>query len=433
MSAVSARSVASGLAAIVGAGRVLEDPAALRGFAVDGEVPRWVVRPGTVAEVGGVLALAHDARLAVAPRGSGSSLTLGFPPARLDIVLDTSGLSEVVDWSPDDLTVTVGAGLTAGALAGVLAGRGQWLPLDPPGGGTRTLGGITATNASGPLRARYGTMRDLLLGVRFVQADGVATWGGARVVKSVSGYDVPKLMVGSLGTLGVLVELTLRLHPRPEREATWLATFPAAEAARACVARLLESTLQPSRVEFLGGPALAACGVEPGPAALAISIGTVAAGVEAQGQSLAALIQDVGGRELPAPEGFWPAYDRALAGHDVVLRIRVLPSDLAGAVAAIDRAAGGNPAVAGSAVAGVLRVGVQGIDAQELIKLVEGLREALGAGGGGVVLERAPRAARVAVDPWGAIERDQLELMRQLKDAFDPGRILNPGRFVGGL
>jgi len=433
MSAVSARSIASGLVSLVGAGRVLDDPGALRGFAVDGETPRWVVRPGSVEAVSGVLALAHDAGLAVAPRGSGSSLTLGFPPARLDIVLDTSGLAEVVDWSPDDLTVAVGAGLTAGALGGVLAARRQWLPLDPPGGATRTLGGIAATNSSGPLRARYGTMRDLLLGVRFVQADGVVTWGGARVVKSVSGYDVPKLMVGALGTLGVLVELTLRLHPAPERETTWLATVPAAEAARACVARLLDSTLQPSRVELLGGAALAACGAGPGPVVLAVSIGTVAAGVEAQGKSLAAMVRREGGESRPAPDGFWPAYDRALAGHDVILGVRALPSDLDRAVAAIQREAGGAAAIAGSAVAGALRVGIDRIDGGGLGRLVARLREALAAGGGGVVLERAPREARVAVDPWGPIDPDRLDVMRRLREEFDPGRILNPGRFVGGL
>lgn len=435
--AVSARSVPRGLAAIVGEGRVLQDPVALRGFAVDGEAPRWVVRPGTVEQASGVLALAHDAGLAVVPRGSGSSLALGFPPARVDIVLDTSGLAAIVDYSPEDLTVTVGAGVTAGALAEVLAAHRQWLPIDPPGGATRTLGGITATNASGPLRARYGTMRDLLLGVRFIQADGVVTWGGARVVKSVSGYDIPKLMVGSLGTLGVLAELTLRLHPTPEREATWLATFPAAEHARACVARVLDGTLQPSRVEFLNPVALAACDLEPAPAALAVSIGTVAAGVAAQGESLARLVRLAGGQERPAPQRFWSAYDRALSAAGVILRVRALPSELARAVTAIERAvadaAGIVPSIGGSAAAGVLRVGLGGIDGGRFTTLVARLREALGPAGGGVVLERAPRAVREGVDPWGPADPEQLELMRRVKDEFDPARTLNPGRFVGEL
>src|SRR5207247_2044505 len=157
----------------------------------------------------------------------------------------------VVEYNPDDLTVTVEAGATMEALTARVGARRQLLPLDPGGVERRTLGGLAATNASGPLRARYGTLRDLLLGVRFVQADGVVTWGGAKVVKSVSGYDVPKLMVGALGTLGVLGELTLRLHPMPEFEATWLASFEDLAVAQAFVARLIDSTVQPTRVEIL--------------------------------------------------------------------------------------------------------------------------------------------------------------------------------------
>src|SRR5439155_732223 len=190
-----------------------------------------------------VLALAWDAELAVVPRGGGNALALGHPPSRLDLVLDLRRLDRVVEYNPDDLTVTVEAGTTMGALAARVGARRQLLPLDPAGVERRTLGGLAATDASGPLRARYGTMRELLLGVRFVQADGVMTWGGAKVVKSVSGYDVPKLMVGALGTLGVLGELTLRLHPEPEFEATWLAVFTDLAAAQAFVARLVDSTV----------------------------------------------------------------------------------------------------------------------------------------------------------------------------------------------
>ena len=213
---MSARSIAEALGKIVGRDRVVDDPARLAGAAVDGVIPRWVVHATATEQVSAVLALASEESLAVVPRGSGSALDLGNPPARVDIVLDLTDMDRVIEDNPDDLTVSVEAGLTAGALAARLAPRRQWLPVDPPGGSSRTLGGLVATAAHGPLRARYGTLRDLLLGVRFVQADGVVTWGGARVVKSVTGYDVPKLMVGSLGTLGVLCELTLRLHPQPD-------------------------------------------------------------------------------------------------------------------------------------------------------------------------------------------------------------------------
>ena len=210
---VTTRGLAEALGAIVGASAMAGAPVA--GIATaDGRAPRWVVRPSTLQDAARVVALARDENLAVVPHGGGHAQALGFLPERVDLVLDLGGLDAIVEHNPEDMTATVQAGVTAGALATRLAAHRQSLPLDPPGWSGRTIGGIAATGASGPLRMRYGTMRDLLLGVRFIQADGVLTWGGSRVVKSVTGYDVPKLLVGSLGTLAVLGELTLRLHPR---------------------------------------------------------------------------------------------------------------------------------------------------------------------------------------------------------------------------
>ncbi|HEU5195006.1 MAG TPA: FAD-binding oxidoreductase, partial [Methylomirabilota bacterium] len=251
-----------------------DDAAALTAAAIDGQRPRWVVRPCTLEDAARVVALAHDEGLAVAPRGGGHAQALGGVPAAIDVVLDLAGLDAIIEYNPDDLTVTVQAGCTAGALASVLADRRQTLPIDPPGWATRTLGGIAATAASGPLRARYGTLRDLLLGVRFIQADGVMTWGGAKVVKSVTGYDVPKLMVGALGTLGVIGELTLRLHPLPESEATCLLVLRHAGEALDVVARIVDSTIQPQRLELLDAGAMAACGLPAAAAGLVVSIGS---------------------------------------------------------------------------------------------------------------------------------------------------------------
>src|SRR5262249_20866059 len=146
--------------------------------------------PSSTDETAAAVALAAAERLAIVPRGSGTTLAQGTPLARADLVLDLSRMDRIVEYNPDDLTATVQAGVTGAALATALGVRGQMLALDPPEVARRTLGGLVATNASGPLRARYGTLRDLLLGVRFVQADGVVTWGGSKVVKSVTGYDV---------------------------------------------------------------------------------------------------------------------------------------------------------------------------------------------------------------------------------------------------
>ncbi|MBI2491877.1 MAG: FAD-binding oxidoreductase, partial [Candidatus Rokubacteria bacterium] len=339
--AVTARSIAGALLALLGPEGLSDDDASRARAAVDGLVPRWVARPASLEQVCGVLALAHDAELAVVPRGSGSSLELGHPPARADLVLDLRGLDRVLEWSPDDLTVTVEAGITAGALARRLDARRQLLPLDPPGAGARTLGGLTATNASGPLRARYGTLRDLLLGVRFVQADGVLTWGGAKVVKSVSGYDVPKLMIGALGTLGVLGELTLRLHPRPEAEGAWLVTAARPADAQAFVVALLDSPLQPNRVELLDGAMLGACGLGPAAAAVAVGIGSVADAVRAQGEAVVALARRAGSTVAPTPEDFWARYEREATRGDVRLRVATGVDGLAAALDALARADAG--------------------------------------------------------------------------------------------
>jgi glycolate oxidase FAD binding subunit len=434
---VSTRSIAAALAEAVGPDRMRDTPEAVQAATVDGATPRWVVAPTAAEQVARTLALAHAEGLVVVPRGSSSALALGTPPERVDIVLDTRGLARIVDYKPDDLTVSVEAGLTASALAARLGARHQWLPVDPPGGQGRTLGGLVATNAHGPLRARYGTLRDLLLGVRFVQADGVLTWGGARVVKSVTGYDVPKLMVGALGTLGVLTELTLRLHPRPEAEGTWLATFPSAVAAQVFVGLVLDSTIQPNRLEFLNGRALRACAAPAAPAAVAVCIGTVDVAVREQSARLVPLAQRAGGALLPAEAGFWGRFDQALvqagrpAEDTILLQVSTLVNRLAETVDAIEQATAAT--VTGCGSLGSLRVAVHGLGAEPAAAFVERLREKVAGVGGSAIVQAGPRALRAKLDPWGPVDPAALMVMRRLKDEFDSRRVLNPGRFVGGI
>lgn len=430
--AVSARSLTEVLAGIVGAPPATDRPLA------EGITARWLVRPTSLEQLSAVVGLAHDEGLAVIPRGSGSAQALGGVPRRTDIVLDLSGLDAILEYNADDLTVTVGAGVSRRALAARLAGRGQFLAIDPAGGAGRTLGGIAATGASGPLRARYGTMRDLLLGVRFVQADGVLTWGGAKVVKSVTGYDIPKLMVGALGTLGVLGELTLRLHPVPGYEASWLVEVGGGAAAHALVAAILDSTLQPSRVEVLNGVALDAVG-EPGDTALAVSIGTVEAAVRAQEAMLGELAGRAGATVRAVDAAFWRRYAAMQEpGRGVGFRVTTLVSRLADTLAEIERATaasapGASASVCGCATLGALRARVMGADVPAAARLIERLRAFLAPDGGSVVVEHGSLALRTAVDPWGVVEPGQLALMRKIKHEFDPAGVLNPGRFVGGL
>jgi glycolate oxidase FAD binding subunit len=402
----------------------------------DGHVAAVRAAPRTVEQVSRLLAFARDAGLAVLPRGSGSALDLGHPPRRGDLVLDLRGLDRIVGDHPDDLTVDVECGMTLGALARRLAARRQWLPVDPIGWSRRTIGGVAATAASGPLRARYGTMRDLVLGVRFVQADGVVTWGGARVVKSVSGYDVPKLLVGSLGTLGVVCEVTLRLHPMPETERTWIAGFASAGSAQEFVARIVDSTLVPNRVEVLRGPVVRACSASSPPIAVAVAIGSVEAAVAAQGAALATMARTVGADVAPAPDDVWARYDAALAAGptDTVVHVASLAGDLAATMDAIERAgAVPSTSVGGCAALGTFRIVLRDARPEPAARLVHGLREFVGPRGGSATIRGGPRAVREAIDPWGPVADGALSLMRELKRAFDPTAMLNPGRFVGGL
>jgi glycolate oxidase FAD binding subunit len=435
--AVSTATLGQALASIVGA------PAVRSGgdlAPVDAVIPRWSAAPGSVDELGRVMALARAERLAVVPRGSGGAMSLGHPLRRADVLLDLSRMSGILEYNPDDLTVTVQAGMALEDLNARLHRRSQFLPLDPAMGARRTLGGIAATAASGPLRLRYGTMRDLLLGVRFVQADGVVTWGGAKVVKSVTGYDVPKLMVGALGTLGVLAELTLRLHPLPAGEGTWLASFPSDEAAQDFVAALVDSPLQPSRVEWLNPVAARPWGGGAAAASVAVSLGSIAAAVRDQAERLEGLARRAGGLWRSADAHLWAHHGAAdPARRDLVsLRIATLASEVARTARDLDdalavSAASGFAAVSGCAPLGVLRAHVAGIGAREGSMLVSRLRESLARVGGAVVIERAPVALRAAVDPWGPVEPQALALMRAVKQQFDPDGVLNPGRFVGGL
>jgi len=216
--------------------------------------------------------LAATEHLVVAPRGSGSALDLGMPPLALDIAMDLCRLDGIVDYVPADMVATVQAGARLDTLARELGKHGQMLALDPYGGSSRTVGGVLATGASGPRRFRYGSGRDLLLGARFVQADGTITWGGSKVVKSVTGYDIPKLLAGSLGTLGIIVEATLRLHPAPAALGSWLFAFGSREAAASFVAALLASTLEPERLTSLNGAALARAGHPGAEAGVAVQV-----------------------------------------------------------------------------------------------------------------------------------------------------------------
>ncbi|HEX7487458.1 MAG TPA: FAD-binding oxidoreductase, partial [Anaeromyxobacteraceae bacterium] len=218
------------------------------GDAVLGVVPRLVLEPATLGEAAEALASCARDRLAVAFVGGGTDLELGRPPTRLDAVVRTGRLARLVEHNPSDQMAVVEAGMTIADLQRQLGARGQRLALDPPLPQRATVGGVLASNAWGPLRHRHGAGRDLVVGMTFVRADGIIAKGGGKVVKNVAGFDVPRLLVGSLGTLAMIGTVTFRLHPLPEADATVLLPGLDPAAARALVAAIRGSQLDPAAV-----------------------------------------------------------------------------------------------------------------------------------------------------------------------------------------
>jgi glycolate oxidase FAD binding subunit len=320
----------------------------------------------------------------------------------------------------------------------------QFLPLDPPRAEESTIGGIVATAASGPYRARYGTIRDGLLGVTVVRADGTVVKGGGRVVKNVTGYDMPKLFVGALGTLGVVVAAHLRLHPRPAAEATRVFGYPSAEAAVESALAVMDAPVVVSRLELVDSRTLAALGEAAGPgAALAVSVGSVPEGVRAQAERIGEIATRGGGVATPAGEGdaradawwrrvaetWWPE-----SADAVVLRIGTLPGDVAKALRTVEAAggAGWGCRAAAEVANGVLHATLRNGAAADVAPLVARIRDGLAALTATCVVEHAPAEVKPALDVWGDVG-PALGPMRRLKAELDPQGILNPGRFVGGI
>ncbi|MGH3845998.1 MAG: FAD-binding oxidoreductase, partial [Pseudonocardiaceae bacterium] len=233
---------------------------------VDGVPARWVARPGNTAEASAVLQAATGLGLRVVARGSGSRLCWGTPPTGLDLIVDTSRMAAVLAHTAGDLVVTTQAGRRMADLQRVLAPHRQQLALDGSDVLGGTIGGTIATAASGPLRYRYGSVRDLLIGITVVLADGTVARAGGTVVKNVAGYDLGKLYTGSLGTLGIITEAVFRLHPLPEA-CRWI-TVLAADATRAAaaIATIRASQHDPVALEVdrgaLGGPVTVGVAVE---------------------------------------------------------------------------------------------------------------------------------------------------------------------------
>ena len=431
--------------------------------AIGGRQARFVAAPASTAEAAALLRAAAELGLTVVPRGSGSRLHWGAPPTSCDLIIDTRRLDRVLEHAAGDLVVSVQAGVRLELLTDVLATAGQRLALDPLTAGQQaaadnaagTIGGLIATGAAGPLRYRFGSPRDLLIGITVVRADGTVAKSGGKVVKNVAGYDLGKLFAGSYGTLGLITEATFRLHPKPET-ATWITVGTAdPQAADEIVRAMADAPLAPSAIE-LDWPSAAA------PIAVSVLLEGDQASVDGRAERMASLLTrgtagpatrvtigsaargTVGQPSAQPKRADGSSAHPALGADTTMIKIAFWAGQLSTVLRSIRESAaerGLDPAIAGSAAAGVLEVCVDhDASPDAVVGFINSLRAGLSsmADVGGVVpsvasavVVCAPTAVRGLVDLWGPVQ--SLRLMRAVKDQFDPEHRLAPGRFAGGI
>jgi glycolate oxidase FAD binding subunit len=402
-------------------------------YEVDGARPEVVVAPSTVEQLQAVLTEAQTSGVAVIPFGGGTHIGAGNPPAAYDVALSLARLDRITAHEPADLTVTVEPGVRLADLQRVLAAHGQFLPLDPPCDERATIGGVLATNAFGPRRHAFGTARDWLIGIRVVHADGAISKSGGRVVKNVTGYDMHKLYIGSLGTLGVIAEATLKVAPLPHEQSTLAVACRSAAHASDLVLAAHDTGLAIHAAELLSPPASQAV---DGASAWTVLV-RVAGGPGAVGRSLrevrAASASTGAIVEVRDASTVWDAWNRSFRPGGLSLRIGVLPSRVGDAMQVLDRRlAGAGARLSATATAGVIRASLQLPRDGRAAALVDAARDVAARYDGSVVVDAAPPLVKRDIDVFGPLRPD-FSIMKRLKEEFDPKRTLSPGRFVGRL
>ena len=440
---------------IVGAEHVSAGPGATVRFAVDGVLPGLTVRPGTQDEVSKVASVCAAAGATMIPRGGGTAMGLGNRPSRADAVVQLDRLDRIVEFDAANLCVTAEAGMRLARLQATLAQEKEILPLDPPTDSKVTIGGLVAANQSGPTRLLYGTVRDWVLGMRVVLPDGERIHCGGRVIKNVSGYDMNKLFIGSLGTLGIITEVTFKLLPLPVMRAGVVALFPELTQATTIVGKVLESFLLPEALDLLNPEAVTLLaprlGLEApaGAYGLAVALAGSRETVERQARDFAALFRDGGGRVTPLPDGrtvlAWDTMRNVFDLLPVPPGVRVLckiavpigrTGEMLAAAGALGQRHRLNATVVAHAGSGVVwaayLLGVKTPPDEVLADALEGLRREAVAAEGSLILQDAPATLKTRVDAWGK-PGDGLDVIRRLKAEFDPRGLCNPGRFLGGI
>jgi glycolate oxidase FAD binding subunit len=459
-------SVTSRLCELVGAANVASDFAQLATYEIDRKLPAVALRPGTSEEVAKIVKFAASEKLALVATGARTKLGIGYAPSRYDLALDMTRLNKVIAYDPGDLTLSVEAGVPLAKLAQTLAEHRQFLPLPVPFANRTTIGGLIASGVDSPLRQFYGTARDFLLGMEYVTGEGFATKSGGRVVKNVTGYDIHKLMIGALGTLGVITRVNFKTFPLPLDRRGYVVRFLSPEHAFDVCHRFAQSPLAPLSIdvfsphvaELFASPAALRLAEAPLPkhvfesAEWAVSV--TYAGNE---KVLARFVAELGhmiepikirGLTLLTEETLAPAWNRqrefipiALASSPAttIVKINVLPMRMSEALAAAQKVAETNN-LRWAAMArglGIIYFAILPSDHTEewrtrVAGATTAIQEACAKLAGHVTIPWAPAEWKSTLQIWGP-QRQDFPQMQRVKSVFDPQDILSSGRFGQNL
>jgi glycolate oxidase FAD binding subunit len=437
---------------IVGAARVVSDEKTRACLSVGGKTPQMVVYPSSAEQAAEILRYASHERLALIPCCNATELSIGNPPRDYDVALCMKEMNRVWHYEPEDLTVSAEPGMKFGDFQHFVGQHGLWLPLNPPGGASASLGGIVSTNATGSYRCHYGTPRDMVLGVKIATAKGKVVKAGGRVVKNVAGYDLTKLMIGSFGTLAVIVEMSFKLFPRPGERATFVLATGTLEKAREIRRALQLSPIRPHRAALLDASYiefLKETGTledRGGGCEIWVEIGGTRRVVQRCFTELKQIAAGAGeDMREPVPDGkaqsAWqridePYLDVRTSGDDWLLKAALPVSAVEEFMVRANRdlrRPEHSCRLWAEPLGGIVHLWLESHPGQAgLEDVTVKLRHLANDLGGSLIVEIAPPGGKAKVDAWGTVG-DALEVMRKLKEAWDPNHILAPGRFVGGL
>ncbi len=419
--------LARSISSIIGDDHVTIEPE----LYIDGFRQKLLARPASAEEVAACIRVCSESGATVFPAGRMTWLDCGNPTKRPELILSLERMVRITDYSPPDLTATVEAGLRLSDFNAVTLPQRQWLPLDPPGFRSGSLGAIAACNSSGALRLGFGSPRDYVIGLKLVHADGTESKSGGKVAKNVAGYDMNKLYVGSHGTLAIITELTLKLRPLPDLSSTVEVTSKDRGSLFELAGRVLGSELQPASVVLTRRLRDSASSRLPEDALMIRFIGSEAAVDHQVDWVIRSIDHNYHTKVLAEQEAqaVW-AEVADFDNHAIRLRLSLRLSD---APAVFESALRSHfDCVASVDIGtGIIRLAFDA-DERSAVGQIESLRASAAAHRGSLVIEKASAAVKRAGDAWDDVG-STADLMRSIKARFDPQSLLNPGKFVLGL